>query len=86
MKVYEEVNETASELLRYIVDFAADNEWEAKVSQQLKAFFTTWCFIYHVDADTNICDNALRIIYEKIAEKSEISREAFENFMLELVV
>ena len=41
----------------YIIDFAMDAEWDdLKRREQLRALFTSWCFIFGVDADTKECD------------------------------
>lgn len=57
------------EFLNYIIDFAVDTLWDdLKRREQLRALFTSWCFIFGIDADTkeylifsSICSNDVRI-------------------------
>lgn len=75
------------ELLNYIIDFAMDAEWDdLKRREQLRALFTSWCFIFGVDADTKECDNALSIIYEKVLMEPVIDYDELEEYMIELIV
>lgn len=72
------------EFLNYIIDFATDTEWDdLKRKEQLRALFTSWCFIFGIDADTMECDDVLGEIYFRIAFEIE---EEFENYMVELIV
>lgn len=72
------------EFLNYIIDFATDIGWDdLKRREQLRALFTSWCFIFRVDADTKECDDALGEIYFRIAF---VMVEEFENYMVELIV
>ena len=51
------------EFLNYIIDFAMDAEWgDLKRREQLRALFTSWCFIFGIDADTKECDDVLGAI------------------------
>lgn len=75
------------ELMEYIIAFGVENNWnEERVPEQIKAFFTTWCFLNRIDADTNKCDTALKKMYWEMALEGLIEYEVFEDFMLELIV
>lgn len=70
--------------LNYMIDFAMDTELEdLKRREQLRALFTSWCFIFGIDADTKECDDALRVICFRAAFEMV---EDFENYMIELIV
>lgn len=72
------------EFLNYIIDFAMDTEWEdLKRREQLRALFTSWCFIFGIDADTKECDDTLGVICFRAAFEMV---EEFENYMVELIV
>lgn len=72
------------EFLNYIIDFAMDAEWDdSKKREQLRALFTSWCFIYGIDADTKECDDVLNVICFRAA--FEMVKE-FESYMVELIV
>lgn len=75
------------DLLSYIIDFGIENNWNYEhVPEQLRAFFTTWCFVYRIDADAKDCAEALNAIYWQTALEELIDYAEFERFMLELVV
>lgn len=75
------------EFLNYIIDFATDTGWEdLKRREQLRALFTSWCFIFGVDADTMECDNALGVIYRKVLMEPVIDFDELEKYMVELIV
>lgn len=75
------------EFLNYIIDFATDTEWEdLKRREQLRALFTSWCFIYGIMADTKECDDTLYIIYEKVLMEPVIDYDEFETVMINLIV
>lgn len=75
------------EFLNYIIDFATDTGWDdLKRREQLRALFTSWCFIFGVDADTKECDDILYITYEKVLMEPVIDYDDFENYMFELIV
>lgn len=75
------------ELLHYIRKFAIDNDWEDEnVPEQIRAFFTTWAFLFHVDVDTRSCTQALFAIYILAGLDEIISYNDFESFMVELIV
>lgn len=72
------------EFLNYIIDFAMDTEWnDLKRREQLRALFTSWCFIFGIDADTKECDDALGVICFRAAFEMI---EEFENYMVESIV
>lgn len=55
------------EFLNYIIDFAVDTLWDdLKRREQLRALFTSWCFIFGIDADTKECDIDHYIGYDVI--------------------
>ncbi|WP_097006462.1 hypothetical protein [Lacrimispora amygdalina] len=73
-------------LVTYLQEFIAENNWdENNVPEQTRAIFTTLCFAGGVDPDTKEADYILQMIYQSVTEKI-IPYEAFQNFMLELVV
>lgn len=75
------------ELLNYITDFGVENNLiDEHVPEQIRAFFTTWCFINRIDADTKECDEALQKIYWRASLEESIKYEEFKNFMLEFIV
>ena len=74
------------EFLNYIIDFAMDTEWDdLKRREQLRALFTTWCFIHGIDADTKQCDDALETLYVAV-DLPESQRYELEQYMIELIV
>lgn len=73
------------EFLNYITDFAANTLWsEFNEREQLRALFTSWCFIFGVNADTKECDDILFIIREALEFQADV--EEFERYMIELIV
>lgn len=75
------------EFLNYIIDFAMDTDWDdLKRREQLRALFTSWCFIFGIDADTMECDNALGVIYRKVLMEPVIDFDELESYMIELIV
>lgn len=76
-----------NEFLDYIVKFAIKNNWdEENVPKQIRAFFTTWAFLFRIDVDTYNCDVALRRIYDTAGLDEVIDYDEFENFMVGLIV
>ena len=74
-----------ADLLNYIISFAVNNDWEDEnVPEQIRAFFTTWAFLFHIDADTRSCTQALSAIHAR-ADLDE-NYDDFEQFMVELIV
>lgn len=58
------------EFLNYIIDFAINTEWEdLKRRERLRILFTSWYFIFGVDADTKECDGVLGVIFFRGAFK-----------------
>lgn len=75
------------EFLNYIIDYAIHTGWEDVYGKdQIRALFTSWCLIFHIDADTKECDNALNIIYWRAAMKELIEYSDYERFMIEFIV
>lgn len=74
-----------ADLLNYIISFAVNNDWEDEnVPEQIRAFFTTWAFLFHIDADARSCTQALFAIYTR-ADLDE-NYDDFEHFMVKLIV
>ena len=72
------------EFLNYIIDFAMDTDWDdLKRREQLRALFTSWCFIHGIMADTKECDDVLGVICFRAAFDMI---EDFEVYMIELIV
>ncbi len=73
-------------LVTYLQEFIAENNWdEDNVPEQARAIFTTLCFAGGVDPDTKEANYILQMLYQSVTEKI-IPYEAFQNFMLELIV
>lgn len=74
-------------LLNYIISFAINNNWETEnTPEQIRAFFTTWAFLFHIDADTHSCVQALMVIHTSAGLNEIINYDDFERFMIELIV
>lgn len=72
------------EFLNYIIDFAMDTEWgDLKRREQLRALFTSWCFIFGI---VRQCDDVLGVIYRKVLMEPVIDFDELENYMIELIV
>ena len=79
------------EFLNYIIDYAIHTGWEDwNGKDQIRALFTSWCLIFHVDADidadTKECDESLMTIYSRAAIDEVIDYKLYELFMIEFVV
>lgn len=75
------------EFLNYIIDYAIHTGWEdIHGKDQIRALFTSWCLIFHVDADTKECSDALNVIYWRAAMEELIEYENYEQFMIEFIV
>ena len=75
------------DLLNYIISFAINNNWETEnTPEQIRAFFTTWAFLFHIDADTHSCVQALAVIYTSAGLDEIIDYDEFENYMVGLIV
>lgn len=74
------------EFLNYIINFATDTEWgDLKRRERLRALFTSWCFIFGIDADTKECDDVLGVIYRKVLMEPVIDLDELEKYMIELI-
>ena len=81
------VPDSEENLLNYIIEFAKDNNWDYEnVPEQIRSFFTTWCFLYKIDADTRKCDKSLNRIYWEADLEELIPFEEFVNYMVKLIV
>ena len=70
-----------------MITFCVENSWEYEnVPEQLRSFFTTWCFLFHIDADTKECDDALNTLYFRAELEELITYDDFETFMIKFVV
>lgn len=75
------------EFLNYIIDYAIHTGWEEfNGKDQIRALFTSWCLIFHIDADTKECDDTLNVIYWRAAMEELIEYEDYEQFMIEFIV
>ena len=75
------------DFLNYIIDYAICVGWEdSHGKDQIRALFTGWCLIFHIDADTKECDDALNVIYWRAAMEELIEYEDYGQFMIELIV
>ncbi|MBC5688164.1 hypothetical protein H8S37_04350 [Mediterraneibacter sp. NSJ-55] len=75
------------EFLNYIIDCAICCGWEdCHGKDQIRALFTSWCLIFHIDADTKECDDALSILYLRAAMEEVIEYKDYEQFMIEFIV
>ena len=75
------------EFLNYIIDFAMDTEWdELKRKEQLRALFTSWCFVYGINADSKECDDVMTTIYREVIMEPVIDQDELEKYMIELIV
>ena len=84
----EEINKmNKHDFLNYIIDYAVCTGWEDYHGKdQIRALFTSWCLIFHIDADTKECDDALNVIYWRAAMEELIEYKDYEQFMIELIV
>lgn len=75
------------EFLNYIIDFAIHAGWEDyNGKEQIRALFTSWCLIFHIDADTKECDDVLMEIYDRATMGEVIDYVDYERFMIEFIV
>ena len=75
------------QMLDYMIAFSVENNWEYEnVPDQLRSFFTTWCFLFDVDADTKECDDALHTLYRRAELEEIIEYDDFEVFMIKFIV
>ena len=74
------------EMEEFITNFTSSYDWlENNTSEQLRAFFTTWAFLFRIDADTSAGDNFLLEIYSHIKGEKP-SYDDFEWYMLDYIV
>lgn len=81
-------------MLDFILNFAMKAEWGYEHTlDQLRSFFTTWCFLFDIESDTRACDEALQKIYfqtglEGTLEYNEeiLTYEDFYNYMVGHIV
>ena len=77
---------TKQKMLDYILQFAAEREWENEHDlDQNRALFTAWCFMFRIDADTPECDEVLKKIYRIAALQDLMPYEEFSIFMISLI-
>ena len=75
------------EFLNYIIDHAICTGWEdCNGKDQIRALFTSWCLIFHIDADTKECDDVLMEIYDRATMGEVIDYVDYERFMIEFIV
>ena len=87
MVLMEEMIMNKQEFLNYIIDYAICTGWEdCNGKDQIRALFTSWCLIFHIDADTKECDEALSQIYTTADLKELVEYEEYTQFMIEFIV
>lgn len=75
------------DFLNYIIDYAICIDWEdCHGKDQIRALFTSWCLIFHIDADEKECDEALNVIYWRAALEEVAEYKDYEQFMIEFIV
>ena len=75
------------DFLNYIIDYAIHTGWEEwNGKDQIRALFTSWCLIFHIDADTKECNDALYVIYWRAAMEELVEYKGYERFMIEFIV
>lgn len=73
--------------LTYIIDYAAHSGWEdGSEKNQIRALFTSWCLIHHIDADTKECDDVLYVIYWRAEMEELVDYDEYETYMVEFIV
>lgn len=73
--------------LNYIIVYAIFTGWEDfNGKNQIRALFTSWCLIFHIDVDTKECDDALYIIYWRSEMEELVEYEEYERFMVEFII
>lgn len=76
-----------NELFNYLKSFMIGSNWEdGNTAEQIRAIFTTICFVGNIDADTSECDNMLLTLYDVAAIEDIVDYDEFESFMVELIV
>ena len=74
------------ELLIYLKDFLFENEWDDKVSEQVRSLFTTNCLINNLTSNTKEVEEILNYLYYKPNLEKRLDYKEFKNFMLEFLV
>ena len=75
------------DFLNYIIDYAVCTGWEdCHGKDQIRALFTSWCLIYHIDADTKECDHVMNDIYWLGEQSNLVEYEDYQRFMVEFIV
>lgn len=75
------------EFLNYIIDYAICTGWEdCNGKDQIRALFTSWCLIFHINADTKECDHAMNDIYWLGELSNLVEYEDYQRFMVEFIV
>lgn len=75
------------DFLDYIIEFMISTNWEQdKTSDIAKSLFTSWCFLFGIDADTKECDDALSVMYWQAAMEEMMEYDEFVTFMIEFIV
>lgn len=75
------------EFLNYIIDFAIHTGWEDwNGKDQIRALFTSWCLIFHVDTDTVGREQSLCTLYYKAKLDELVEYEEYRRFMIEFIV
>ena len=75
------------EFLNYIIGYAICTGWEDfHGKDQIRALFTSWCLIFHIDVDTKECDDALNVICWRGDMGDLIKYKDYERFMIEFIV
>lgn len=81
----EELNK--QDFLDYIIEFMISTNWEQdKTPDVVRSLYTSWCFLFGIDADTVECDDALKAIYWQSAMEEIMEYQEFVTFMIELIV
>lgn len=75
-------------LYSYLKTYVIQNSWEDEYTRNgARSIFTTICLCCNIDADTAICDQLLAELYQMAdIQSTDVSREEFDNFMLEYIV
>lgn len=76
-----------AELFNCVEEITKEYDWsDGIIPEQVRALFTTWCFVNKIEADTSSCDTTLAKIYEIARVEGIWNYDDFENFMLELII
>lgn len=76
-----------NELFNYLKSFMIESGWhDGNTAEQVRAIFTTLCFVGNIDADTAECDRLLHILYNESDMECIIDYDDFESYMITLIV